>query len=1196
MALFAAPHKEEEEKKRKRRGLLPVIFDILQTGNYMSANVVNSITDSAKSGAPLGDAAMDAIRAAMRGLTWKEKNTFSDVIRQNAEEHGKFFGRTLEEWTQEDRDISKGETKVGRLINTIQDTMDTPADRWGLAGDIALDPLTYISPLKAIMPGGMATPGARAAAGKAATDATKIRALGSNIDMFKGAARRGSGGIGDILKKGGRSAARDTEDFFSQAYKQSLRGDPGVLQSQMREGFQQALENPNTKKAISEHMQKTIDEMQELGIPMEQVGLPSGMQDLAKSIELGYGGAGERGMRMLGRERFKGVRDPNFMARGIEALTKRIGDNPAGSKLADAWSSWVNGNSIVGGLRRILGVRNPYQQHLNLIKNQAKGLREEVIARYADHAQAAFKDLGEDMTEKATGIRGILEQVEFGSGKQSELSRGSLQAVVGDATGKGGVYTTQDALRALENGNIDQTIKVLKERGLNTKVFDDIKALGISNEDAQKIGEFWTDMDKMFKDMRDVETALINEDVFKKDAMGEWINYIPKARNQPNLARRRAGKLTGPSAPGFMEQTKTTFRQSERQGIELAKEFFGDWIEDTAKNTGRAIDDVAREFVEKGNLAPVSTNLVEMVNARILAHSRAVSRGSMIKQLSSFGVRMDELSGMAGDAVNRMGGIFNELVKVSDDSPLMQGMLFDKDVADIVDKTFAMTASDDALSGVMRGIANMTTWWKGLATATTGFHMRNFFSNNVTGIFRHGGQWLNARKHFDSMVATYYALHPTKYIDMLKKDFLEINEGMIQSVLGKEVGGKSIKYWADKAREDGIISLKTMIGDVSKEVKPKVSIGKRVNPFKQDFAPVAGSRAVGTAIENQARFNSYLLTIEDLSKSGVASDAIEEFAKLDTKKWFIDYGDLSEAEQKYFKKIIPFYTWLRKNLANQISGLMVMPDAYRVAAKMEDAVTLDDFDYSLIPDYMKKAGYLPIGEGEKGPTMWWPNLPYGDLNKIPLFFEDGVVPKLDAKEFADEIKEEFGSSVNPIIKTVMQSLSGQNMFRKREYLDQVPAPIGQVFARQPKIIAAIDNIMKRMGFENGAGIRERDGKVVIDEGFEQIMSNNIPAIRTLARLFDAGVDISGLEEVVENLTGRQDPYEGMEDLFQNIAVLGGLKFKENDNAWQQELMQRAIEEAAQKDRNKWKRSLPGYSQRAAAYGARRDAQRRRIGL
>jgi hypothetical protein len=678
--------------------------------------------------------------------------------------------------------------------------------------------------------------------------------------------------------------------------------------------------------------------------------------------------------------------------------------------------------------------------------------------------------------------------------------------------------------------------------------------------------------------------------------MGEWVNYIPKVRNRPTIGKKKGGKLLSPQKPGFMEETRTTFRQSERQGIELAKEFFGDWIEESARNTGRSIDEAARAFIEAGNLAPVSTNLVEMVNARILAHARVMARGDLVKQLSQFGMSIDDLGKFAGAAVNRMGGIYNELIPVQDQSPIMKGLLFDKDVADIVNKTFAIAASDDTMQGIKKAFLNFTSWWKGLATATTGFHMRNFFSNNVTGMFRHGGKWLNARKHFDSMVGVYYALHPTKYIDLLKGDFLEINEGMIKSVLGREIGGRSIKEWADKARNEGIISLKTMIGDVTKEVKPKVSIGKRFDPFSREFALPAGSRKVGTAIENQARFHSYLLSIEELAESGLPADAIANFAKIDTKKWFIDYGDLSESEQKYMKQIIPFYTWMRKNLANQISGMMVMPDAYRMAAKVEDAVSIDDFDYSLVPEYMKELGYLPVSEGEEGPTMWWPNLPYGDINKIPLFFEDGIVPKMDIGAMGEAIKEEFGSSSHPLIKTVMQSLTQTNLFRQRDYLDEVPAPVGQIFAQQPKVVAFLDKAMKAMGFEDGAGIRERDGKLVIDEAFEQIMTNNIPMLRTVARMFDGLIDATGLEEVLEEATGRQDPYEGMEDLFQNLAFFFGQKYKQVDEEYQIEQFQREVREAAEKDRQAWKRTLPGYEQRSLRSRLQNQAQNRRIGL
>jgi hypothetical protein len=441
------------------------------------------------------------------------------------------------------------------------------------------------------------------------------------------------------------------------------------------------------------------------------------------------------------------------------------------------------------------------------------------------------------------------------------------------------------------------------------------------------------------------------------------------------------------------------------------------------------------------------------------------------------------------------------------------------------------------------------------------------------------------------MAAVQYAMHPTKYTDVLTKEFTGLNEGWITRALNSDFNGKSLKEWAEQAFDDGVISSQTRLGEISKKAMEKVSIGDRFKPWKQEFALPAGSRTVGSYIENHARMKSYLLTVGELGESGVGPEAIREFAKLDTKKWFIDYGDLTTFEQEHLKNVIPFYTWIRKNLANQVSGLMLMPEGYRLAAKAEDAVSLDEFDYTLIPEYMKQQNWLPVAAGEEGPTMWWPNFPYADLNKIPLSFE-GFSPRLNPRAVLDE----FVASANPIIKTVAQTATEYNMFRKRGYLDRVPAPLGQVFADSPVVIAFIDGAMKTLGFDKGAGISERNGKLEIDEGLEQILSSNIPLLKAFSKIFDLGLDLSGMEEVVEASTGRKDPYEGMEDLFQNLSYFAGMKFKQEDEAFRAKQLSDDILAKAEKDRSAWKRTLPGYEQRSLQNRLQKEAQRRRIGL
>jgi len=875
-----------------------------------------------------------------------------------------------------------------------------------------------------------------------------------------------------------------------------------------------------------------------------------------------------------------GVREsrPNIAARGFGRLGEMIGDSPGGQKFSDAWWSIMNNpKSPVAMVRKTLGIRNPYQKLLTNTKMDSVSIHDRIRKDYQVSAQGALDELGPELHDKAMRAWAIGESVEKVTDKATytELSTSSL-------------------LRGMA-GDQDVFLDSLRKMNIPPAQIKQLQALKLTPEEVEKIMPFMDNIKDMFDRMLEEIKPLIERGVWKQDEMGEWINYLPKARNVPSVGQRRPGRATGTASPGFMEKTTYTMDASTKQAMALSKPFLNDMAEAAAKSSGQSVDDVLREIVTTQGLTPVSTNLEEILGKRINAHARAMGRGHLIEQFREFGVpieQLQELGRFGNTAMKRAGIPYSELSESAD--PAMKGYLFDKDVKDIMDKTYAMVASDDAMQGWKRAFMNMTQWWKGMVTATPGFHLRNFFSNNVTGLFRHGLKWMDPRMIRDSTVATVYALNPGNYVDILTKQFKNLDAGGITAALNRKVGGKTLKDIAEEMRDAGVISTRTYISDVAQEITPKVSLRKRMNPFSRDFAVTSGSRQLGEIVENSARAHAYMLTYDDLIKMGTGEAAAKEFAKIDTKKWWIDYGDLSEAEQKYLKNVIPFYTWMRKNLANQVSGLMLMPDMYRLAAKAEEAVSMDDFDYSLVPEYMKEGGYLPIGEGEKGPTMWWPNLPYGDLNKIPVMFgEDGIVPELTS----GKLLEEFASSANPIIKTIIQGMTQKNMFKQRDYIEDARAPqLFQFFANSPKVLEVLDGMMQRRGFEGGIGIDERDGKVVMDEEMEQILTNNMPVLKLIGQWVDLAIDVSGLEEAVQEKTGRMDKHEGLEDLLQKLSYFGGFKLKELDQEQELEYMKRAIEEAAQKDRNKWKRSVPGYAQRSARYGQQQDVRRRRIGL
>jgi len=96
-----------------------------------------------------------------------------------------------------------------------------------------------------------------------------------------------------------------------------------------------------------------------------------------------------------------------------------------------------------------------------------------------------------------------------------------------------------------------------------------------------------------------------------------------------------------------------------------------------------------------------------------------------------------------------------------------------------------------------------------------------------------------------------------------------------------------------------------------------------------------------------------------------------------------DPSDLSGAEKDYIKKLIPFYTFTKKNLAFQMDNIMKNPTNYRrLMTAFDGAWKLQDLDpyNGDVEEYKRTNFWLPIWKEENGKYVAVKlNLPVGDL-------------------------------------------------------------------------------------------------------------------------------------------------------------------------------------------------------------------------
>jgi hypothetical protein len=439
-----------------------------------------------------------------------------------------------------------------------------------------------------------------------------------------------------------------------------------------------------------------------------------------------------------------------------------------------------------------------------------------------------------------------------------------------------------DQLRAILKPIDDKTKKIIRDVLISSqdKPLDLLPLKTILDEEtAQKA----TTAIQQIRQLTDKWKAELDEAVREgiiKD-YGFIENYLPLQHRRGRFFKR-VGTVRGQKAPGFTFTRTNTFEDAlDREARKLV------WT------LGIEYDE-AMKLVKEG-AGNVEVDLERALMTRALAQAKAVQRFNIIRQFREFGVnanQIDELKKMGFGTSDAM--IENlGLVSIPDDS--LKGYLFDKDVAEILNRAVKITQSDDSLDVVKNGLQKYTSWIKGWLTLSTGFHARNMYSNNFTGFMKHGTGWWNPKYTFHSTLATVVGL---KGEDGAKAFFKKvgISEARFNQAMATKYGDKTLRELAEEATMRGVISRETMGFDYASTIenlvqgKSKAPLGKRLNPLSKDFGAFEASHAVGNYVESIPRFQSFLIDYDKVSKTSPAGAL--EWATTEAKKWFIDYGDL----------------------------------------------------------------------------------------------------------------------------------------------------------------------------------------------------------------------------------------------------------------------------------------------------------------
>jgi hypothetical protein len=218
--------------------------------------------------------------------------------------------------------------------------------------------------------------------------------------------------------------------------------------------------------------------------------------------------------------------------------------------------------------------------------------------------------------------------------------------------------------------------------------------------------------------------------------------------------------------------------------------------------------------------------------------------------------------------------------------------------------------------------------------------------------------------------------------------------------------------WADSSLKSLRTELATAVGS------NRVGALRRLGHAYDDFA-----KKVGSHVEDGSKL---ALFIDQMTKLTPAANltgeaALKEMAQraaMHTKKFLFDYGDLTVAEKTVFRRILPFYSWSRKNIPLQVEQFFKQPQKFLQLRHARESTQLGMEEDATRPAYLEEALQTPFRTSEGAPVYWNPRLPAQDISRIP-FIGPG------------DTGREWWGMLNPLAKVPLELTFNKSLFTGR---------------------------------------------------------------------------------------------------------------------------------------------------------------------
>lgn len=345
--------------------------------------------------------------------------------------------------------------------------------------------------------------------------------------------------------------------------------------------------------------------------------------------------------------------------------------------------------------------------------------------------------------------------------------------------------------------------------------------------------------------------------------------------------------------------------------------------------------------------------------------------------------------------------------------PEVQGLKFAPEVARLADRSYRVLTDASEMNKFLKVYDGATNWWKmwslGIRPA---YHTKNVVGNVWNAYL---GGLTNPKTYGDA------AVFQTK---------------LAQNKLTGTIAGKPTQELYDEMSKRGVFGEGQYGGGefprvLERELAPTKATDF-ITPSTRNAVLRAGFK-VGQTLEDNARIALFLNQV----KKGKSYDEAGKHVQ----KYLFDYGDISPFEQSTLKRVMPFYTWSRKNIPLQLEAIVAHPDKLSKLglgiSNVQQAAGMDSIpDPSQVPEYLTEKAPVYVGQDKENAVVSAVTLenllPFFDLGPFTRFLNTPTVPKGLLESGLQGPLEFIVGSSSPFIKAPIEYLLNYDTFKKRE--------------------------------------------------------------------------------------------------------------------------------------------------------------------